>query len=62
MAKSLELKNGMEKELEEKWINICQQAQTCKGVADTGNDIVPNWYDHDKFEEAKQYLLKNIMG
>ena len=62
MAKALELKNGIENNLEEKWLDVCHEAQTSKGVSETGNHIVPDWYDHDKSEEAKQYLLKNIMG
>ena len=61
MAKALEY-NGIPKELEEKWLTIYDQAQYCKGVSDTSNHIVPDWYDHDKFVEAQKYMKKDVLG
>ena len=63
MVKPLDLKNDrMEKRLEEKWLDMCVQAQYCKGVSETGNHKVPDWYNHDKFGEIKIFLMKDIMG
>ena len=52
----------MEIELENKWLAMCDKAQYRKGVSDTGNHIVPDWYDHDKFVEAQKFMKKDIFG
>ena len=62
MAKSSEWINGKKEELEEKWLTIYDQAQYFKGVSDSGNHILPDWYDHDKFVEAQKYIKKDIVG
>ena len=62
MAKPSESTNEIQNELEEKWLTIYDQAQYCKGVAETGNHIVPDWYDHDKFSEAQKFIKKDFIA
>ena len=52
----------MKKELEEKWLAMCEKAQYWIGVSDSGNHIVPYWFDHHKFKETQKYIYKDISG
>ena len=62
MAKVSEFITGKTNKLEEKWFAIYDQAQYFRGVSDTGNHVVPDWFHHDKFEEAQKFLKNDIMG
>ena len=56
------MKNLTKKELEEKWLTVCHKAKYWRGVSETGNHILPEWYDHDKIEESQKFINKDFSG
>ena len=62
MSEQSDLMKNRKEELEEKWLTMCNKAQYYRGVSDTGNHVVPDWFDPVKFEEAQRFLKNDMMG
>ena len=62
MAKYSDWNDEHKNELEEKWNSLSDQAQYFRGVSETGNHIVPQWFDYDKIEKVIKFGKTHVKG